>query len=247
MATNYPAGLDSFTTKTDGVDEVVAADVNNLQDAVAAIEAELGTDPAGSVTDVKTRLAVALNDDGTLKTPAVFADSATDAPMRVTARSSPPSNPSANDIYLDDGTNTASGNPGWRRYTGSAWEDITPAYPTTSVNFIIGSGSAAVPMGIAGYVQIPYACTIEEWTLLADQSGSIQIDIWKDTYANFPPTDADTITGGNEPALSSAQKNQDSTLTGWTTSISAGDILAINVDSATTVQQVTLALKLRRV
>ena len=40
---------------------------NQIRRAVIAIETELGTDPAGSLTDVKTRLAVSINDDGTLK------------------------------------------------------------------------------------------------------------------------------------------------------------------------------------
>jgi hypothetical protein len=69
------------------------------------------------------------------------------------------------------------------------------------------------------------------------------VDIWKDTYANFPPLDADSITASAPPTLSSAQKAQDSTLTGWTTSVAAGDILAYNVDSATTVTRVLVSLK----
>jgi hypothetical protein len=55
-ASSYPGALDSFTNKTDNVDDVQAAHVNNLQDAVVAIETELGTDPAGSFADVVTRL-----------------------------------------------------------------------------------------------------------------------------------------------------------------------------------------------
>jgi len=58
---------------------------------------------------------------------ATISDSATTAPLNVTERSAEPSSPAAQDVYLDDGTNTASGNPGWRRYTGAAWEDITAA------------------------------------------------------------------------------------------------------------------------
>ena len=38
----YPTSLDSYTTKTDGVDDVMAVDVNELQSAIAAIEAKLG-------------------------------------------------------------------------------------------------------------------------------------------------------------------------------------------------------------
>lgn len=63
----YPASIDEFTPKTDDVDDVMAADVNELQTAIEAIETELGTDPAGSCTDVTTRLAHSINDAGMLE------------------------------------------------------------------------------------------------------------------------------------------------------------------------------------
>lgn len=63
---SYPASLDSFTPKTDNVDNVVANDVNELQTAIVNIETELGTDPAGSAADLKTRLKRALSDAGLL-------------------------------------------------------------------------------------------------------------------------------------------------------------------------------------
>jgi hypothetical protein len=56
MATNYPDAIDTYAAKVDGVTDVMASHINDLQDAVEAIETELGTDPAGSFTDVKTRL-----------------------------------------------------------------------------------------------------------------------------------------------------------------------------------------------
>lgn len=54
--TAYPSSIKSFTAKTDGVDDVLASHVNDLQNEVAAIETELGTLPKGSSGDVKTRL-----------------------------------------------------------------------------------------------------------------------------------------------------------------------------------------------
>lgn len=42
MPTNFPASLDSFTTKTNNVDTIDASHVNNLQDATLAIETLLG-------------------------------------------------------------------------------------------------------------------------------------------------------------------------------------------------------------
>lgn len=63
----YPNSLDNFTAKVDDVDDVMAQDVNELQTAVEAIETELGTDPAGSLTDVKSRLAISMSDAGYLQ------------------------------------------------------------------------------------------------------------------------------------------------------------------------------------
>jgi hypothetical protein len=62
----YPATIDTFAPRTDGVDQAVAADVNAVYTTVEAIQTELGTDPAGTLTDVKTRLAISLTDTGYL-------------------------------------------------------------------------------------------------------------------------------------------------------------------------------------
>ncbi len=115
-----------------------------------------------------------------------------------------------------------------------------------SVGITIDGGGSAITTGVKGYIEVPYACTINQVTLLADQSGSCVIDIWKDTYANYPPTVADTITAAAKPTISAATKSQDATLTGWTTSISAGDILGFNVDSASTLTRVHLILKVTK-
>ena len=63
----YPGSLDDFTPKVDSVDDVMAADVNELQTAIEAIETELGVDPAGSATNLVTRLALAMNNAGYVK------------------------------------------------------------------------------------------------------------------------------------------------------------------------------------
>lgn len=128
---------------------------------------------------------------------------------------------------------------------------ITPAdYQTTkpelTLTFIIDGGGSAITTGVKGDLEIPFACTIIAAALLADASGNIVVDIWKDTLANFPPTVADTITASAKPTLSTATNSQDVTLTGWTTTIAVGDILRFNVDSASTVKRVTLSLTVRK-
>lgn len=117
---------------------------------------------------------------------------------------------------------------------------------TATITFIIDGGGTALSTGIKGDLEIPFACTITQATALADQSGSVVVDIWKDTYANYPPTDADSITASAPVTISTATKAQDATLTGWTTSISAGDTLRFNVDSCTTITRVTVSLKVTK-
>lgn len=72
-----------------------------------------------------------INTDGSVKADHQIevGDDANRAPFRITARSAAPRTPQANEVYLDNGTNTASGFPGFRQYVGSAWRDI--ARPTT--------------------------------------------------------------------------------------------------------------------
>lgn len=105
-----------------------------------------------------------------------------------------------------------------------------------------GAGSTITTGAKKVYVTVPVNCTITKARLLADQTGSIVVDIWKDSYANYPPVVADSITASAKPTLSSANKSENSTLTGWTTTLNEGDILEVNVDSATTVTKVYLDL-----
>jgi hypothetical protein len=115
-----------------------------------------------------------------------------------------------------------------------------------AVGLIIDGGGSAITTGVKGFLRVPFAGTITGVTLLSTDAsataGSIVIDVWKDTYANYPPTVADTITASAKPTLSSANKSENTTLTGWTTSIAAGDVLGFNVDSAATVTRVACIL-----
>ena len=122
----------------------------------------------------------------------------------------------------------------------------------TDLEFIIDGAGSAISTGVKGYLFIDVAMTVNQVTLLGDQTGSITIDIWKCTYAQFDggathPVVGDSITSSDVPAISSATKFQDSTLTGWNTSIAAGSVLAFNVKvAAASLTRVTTALKTTR-
>lgn len=114
------------------------------------------------------------------------------------------------------------------------------------VSFVIDGNGATITTGVRGDWIVPYDCTITGYTAVADQSGSIVLDLWQDTYANHPPTVADTITASAKPTITTATKTTSTTLTGWTTSLTAGSVLRFNVDSVTSIQRLTFTLHLRR-
>lgn len=115
------------------------------------------------------------------------------------------------------------------------------------VNFLIDGGGTVITAGVKGRFVVDFNATIIGVTLLADQAGDIVLDLWKDTYANYETMSvADTITAAAKPTLSAAVKSQDNVLTGWSVNVNAGDVFIVNVDSAATVTQVSMALKIRR-
>jgi len=115
---------------------------------------------------------------------------------------------------------------------------------TRDLYFRFANGGFQLPTGIAGEFSLDYAATISQWTLLADQTGSAVVDIWKTAFGSYPPTVANTITGSALPTLTSALAAKSSTLTGWTTSISAGDTFRVNLNSVASLTRLTLMLEI---
>ncbi len=109
------------------------------------------------------------------------------------------------------------------------------------IGFAAGQAGSVLSSGVEGWVRIDVACTLKEWYLAVKPSGSVTIDVWKSTFGGFPPTDADSITNGHEPSVSSASTAYDTDLTDWSnTSINASDVIMFHVDSVTTVEQLSL-------
>jgi len=107
-------------------------------------------------------------------------------------------------------------------------------------------GGQVLAVGAKAYVaEVPFNASITGWRIISPIAGSVVVDVWKDTYLNFPPTVADTIAGSEKPTLAAVVRNEDKTLTTWTTSVIAGDSLVFNIDSATTVTYLVVQLFMR--
>lgn len=120
-----------------------------------------------------------------------------------------------------------------------------------SIEYVIDGGGFAITPGYKGFLEVPCACLLTSATLMGDVSGSAIVDVWRCSFSQFDggsthPVSADTITGATPPTLSSAIKAQDSALSGWSKNLAAGDIIAFHVNSASTVQRLTLSLKATR-
>ncbi len=114
---------------------------------------------------------------------------------------------------------------------------------TRAPTFVIDGGGTVFVTGIAGSLYVPFACTISAVTLLAPhESGSVVVDIWKTPFGSYPANVGNSICASDLPTITSAQSHQDTTLTGWTTAITAGDTLTFNVNSVTSLTKLTIAL-----
>lgn len=110
------------------------------------------------------------------------------------------------------------------------------------VTYIIDNSGTVLNTGVAGDLWIGYACAIDKVTLLADQTGSVVVDIWNASYAAYPPTVANTIVAAHPPTITAATSSQDATLTGWTTALAANSTLRFNVNSVSSITRLTVAL-----
>jgi len=116
-----------------------------------------------------------------------------------------------------------------------------------TIGLTVGDGVNAITTGFKGAIPVPFAGTITEWTIVSTDTnppttGSIEIDILKSTYANYP-TMSSMVGTGIKPNISNSNKGN-GTPTGWTTTtVNAGDIIGFNVTSVTGLKRITIVLK----
>lgn len=141
---------------------------------------------------------------------------------------------------------TSAGTLGQVLKSGGASADPAFADDIATITFTFDGGGAVLTTGAKGWAIAEYTGNISQATITGDVTGNLTVDLWKDTYANFPPTVADTITASAKPTISSGVKGQDSTLTGWTKTIVAGDIIRANIDSVSAITYAVLTLKVKK-
>jgi len=125
---------------------------------------------------------------------------------------------------------------------GSA--QIVPITTYKDITMVLDGGGSPITTGWKGTLEVPFACTLQGWTLLSiDLSGSIALDVQATSYSLFPTSGS--IVNGHYPVISSAYKSQDFNIAaeGWSTSVAQNTLISFYVLSATTLQHATMALR----
>lgn len=120
---------------------------------------------------------------------------------------------------------------------------VTTADLTRTIVFLIDNGSQPIPPGSKGYLTLDVAGQIQSWTILADNVGSIAIDIKKTSFENFP-NDFTSIVNSQYPLLLDGVKATNDDVTAWDETLSPGDILDFEVLSCAGINRCTVTLKL---
>lgn len=128
---------------------------------------------------------------------------------------------------------TATGNAVWKAADGGVGRRMLPG-------FVISGNSSPITIGLKlAPIVIPFDCTLNAVLAYADKSITMSdtiLDLWKTDDTDYDagsthPVNGDSITASAPLTISTeTTKEKDSTLTGWTTSFSKGDLIFINVD-----------------
>lgn len=143
---------------------------------------------------------------------------------------------------VDNPTTEPGVDPGWE----DEWQVLAERQLYTALTIHDFNSGREIDIGQKAIIPFEFPCQIVGWRLLADIAGDLELDLLLDDYASYPPTSADSIVASAPPFLSAQSKNLDTALVGWSTSVADGDVLIVEVVSASSITQFSLTLKLRR-
>lgn len=133
------------------------------------------------------------------------------------------------------------------------WVFGKEAYTQQSVGITVDGGGVTPATGLAGSIYVPYNCTVTGWTIVADQPGTLQVDVqmaspadYPTTFsivASLPPVLPDPTDAGSPFFDTTAQIGSSTDLTGWDIGLPAGYILDFYITSIATITRFTLQLQ----
>lgn len=97
----------------------------------------------------------------------------------------------------------------------------------------VDGAGVVLTTGTKGYRYIEQDCTITGWDVRSDISGDIVFDVKRNGVS---------LAGTEKPTLTATTSASDLSLSTWTTSLVAGDIIEFVIDSAATISRATLTI-----
>lgn len=107
-----------------------------------------------------------------------------------------------------------------------------------------GGGAVLTTGDTRTYYTVPYQGEIVEWFLTGDPSGNVVVDVWNSQTGI--PSNADSITAGASPSLSSQSIASSRSLPGWKRSFGSGSTFGFEVESVGTITKAILTLKINK-
>lgn len=112
---------------------------------------------------------------------------------------------------------------------------------TGIMNITMDGGTNSIPTGTKANVGMPYQLTLDSWTLLASETGTLYLELTKGTYDSYPPS-TEIHAGYTGPNIVTNIKNQETGLSHWpVTSFNRGDVMRVEVVGAQAITNATLS------
>lgn len=112
-------------------------------------------------------------------------------------------------------------------------------FPTA--NFDGGTGD--IQVGAFCDLYVPFEFEITKSTLTVDPAGTLEVDIRVTPFASHPADPGDSICASARPSVVGGSRQQDATLTGWTTVVPSGSMMRFIITACTGVRKANLVLE----
>lgn len=113
----------------------------------------------------------------------------------------------------------------------------------TFPTFSFDGGLSDVAVGSFADLYVPFGFDFSEWTLLADSTGIMEVDLRACPVASHPPSSLQSICGSSRPKLLGQDKAQDAILAGWSVSIPSGYVLRAVITACSGVKRANMVMR----
>lgn len=113
-----------------------------------------------------------------------------------------------------------------------------------TITAVFDGGGSALSGTTTRCTHVNFAGSITGFTMISDVSGNATVDVLTVAYGSYTgPGSASSITDSHTPSMTGATKYQDTTLTGWTTALSANTAVCFTLSSPATITWLSANIK----